>query len=320
MLIVRFTASMISICLIFFPAGAAHAQAFPSKPIRILTQEPGGGNDFTARAIGQVISGTLGKPIIVDNRPVSIAIEIVAKAPPDGYTLLLTGATLWLAPYMQSYTPWDPVKDFSPITSTSVGPNVVVVHPALPVRSIKELIALAKAKPGELNYATGSLGSSTHISGELFKSMAGIDIVAIPFKGSGPSLVALLASEVQVMFPSTTSVAPHLKAGRVRGLAITSAPPSILFPELPTVASSGLPGYESVALIGIFAPAKTPAAVVNRLNQEIVRALAQNELKEKFLKVGVEPSTSTPEQLGAAVKADMMLLGKVIKDVGIRIE
>jgi tripartite-type tricarboxylate transporter receptor subunit TctC len=293
-------------------------QTYPHKPVRIVCSPPGSSNDFFARVIAQELTGSLGQQVIVDNRVGTVAVDIVAKAVPDGHTLLSYGTPLWILPLLRDNVPWDLIRDFSPISWTTSSPNILTVNPAVPAKSVQELIALARAKPGELNYATGSTGSSTHISGELFKSMAGVNIVAVPYKGSGPSLIALLGREVQLMFPSTTSAAPHVREGRVRALAITSAQPSALFPDLPTVASAGVPGYVSVALIAFFTAARTPAPIIARLNQEIVRALAQNDVREKFLKVGVEPATGTPEQLAAAMKTDMTVLGKVIKDVGIR--
>ncbi len=297
-------------------AGAADAQEFPTKPIRIVTSAAGGGGDLSTRVIAQGVSGPLGQQVVVDNRAV-IGAEFVAKSPPDGYTLILYGSNIWTAPLLQS-TPWDPVRDFSPIMIATNAPNEIVVHPSLPVKNVRELIALAKAKPGSLNYATASTGSSTHLAAELFKSMAGINIVRINYKGPGAAISDLLSGQVQIMISTAASVSPHVKSGRLRALAVGSPRPSALTPGLPTVAASGLPGYEAESPFGLFAPVKTPASVISRLNQEIAQVLQRAEVKERLFNSGIEPVGSSPEQLAAFVKADMARLGKVIKDNNIR--
>lgn len=213
---------------------------------------------------------------------------------------------------------YDAQKDFAPITLTSTSPNVLVVNPSLPVKSPQELIAYAKAKPGELNYGGGAAGSSTYLSSELFRSMAGLNMVRIPYKGTGPALNALVAGAIQLMFSTSSAAAPHLKSGRLRALAVTSAQPSPLAPGLPTIAASGVPGYESAAKDGVFAPAHTPAAVVTRLNRAIVQAVKSDEIRTRFLNAGVEVVGSTPEQLAAAVKTDIATIGKLIKDARLR--
>ena len=299
-----------------FGAGTAFAQDFPSKPVRMVTSAPGGGGDVIARLIAQAISGSLGQQVIVDNRGGVISSETVAKAPPDGYTLLSQPNSFWLLPFMQKVS-YDPVRDFLPVSLTVTSPNVIVVHPSLPVKSVKELIAFAKARPGQLNFAAGSTGSSSHLAAELFKMMAGINIVYIPYRGAGPALNDTLGGQVSLLFSNTAAAGPHIKSGRLRGLAVTSAKPSALAPGLPTAASSGLPGYEAAAIYGVFAPAGTPATLVTRLNQEIVRALNRPDVKEKFFNAGVEVVASSPEQLATIMKSDMVRLGKVIKDAGI---
>jgi tripartite-type tricarboxylate transporter receptor subunit TctC len=216
--------------------------------------------------------------------------------------------------------PYDPVKDFSPITLVAVSPTVLVVHPALPVQSVKELIALAKTKPGELNYAMGSAGSANHLAAELFKSMAGVDMLGIGYRGNGPAVNALIGGQVQLMFATASSVVPLVKSGRLKALAVASARQSALVPDLPTIAASGLPGYESISTTGFFAPAKTPAAIINRINHDSVRYLQTAEAKERFLAVGAETVGSSPEELGVKVKSEMARMGKVIKDAGIRAE
>jgi tripartite-type tricarboxylate transporter receptor subunit TctC len=243
----------------------------------------------------------------------------VAKAAPDGYTLLLNGAPFWLAPLLQKMS-FDPIRDFSPITLAIRQPNMIVVPPSLPVKSVKDLIALAKAKPGELNYASGLIGNSNHLAAELFKSMAGVDIVRVGYKTGAAAATAVMSGDVQLLFISTGSGAAFVKSGRLRALAVASAEPSALAPGLPTVAASGLPGFESTAMAGVFAPAKTPPSIIDRLNREIVRFLTRSDVKEQLFNIGQEVVAGTPAQLGATVKSEMARLGKVIKDVGIRAE
>ena len=293
-------------------------QTFPSKPIRIVTANAGGGADFAARLIARGLSSRLGQQAVVENRggSATIPVETVAKAPPDGYTLLLYSNSMWTLPLIQS-VPYDPVRNFVPITLAVSTPNVLVVHPSVPVKSVKELIAFSKSKPGQLNYASTVTGTSSHLSGELFKAMAGVDIVRVNYKGAGPALNDLLAGQVQMMFAAAASAVPHLKSERLRGLAITSRQPSALAPGLPTLAASGLPEYEAVTIYAMFAPAGTPSALVNRLSQEVVQYLSRTDIKEKFFNIGVETVGSSPEQLGTTVKSEMTRLGKLIKDAGI---
>ena len=298
-------------------AGAVFGQAYPNKPIRIVTGPVGGGSDFSARLIAQGISGPLGQPVIVENRSAYMGPVIVAKAPPDGYTIVHAGSLLWLLPYMQDNVPSE--KDFSPITVTQIAPNILVVNPSLPVKSVKELIALAKAKPGALNYSSSASGTASHLSAELFKYMAGVNIVRIAYKGNGLAVRALVTGEVQFGFPSSGSSGPLIKSGQLRALAVTTARPSALYPDLPTVAD-GLPGYEMTNITGLLVPAKTPAPLIRRLNQEIVRVLSSADVKEKILSTGVEAATNSPEEFAAAIKLDKARLGKVIKEGRIRAE
>ena len=309
--------------LVFTPvlnAVIATAQPFPTKPIRMATTEPGGGNDFIARLMAPWLTASLGQQIIIDNRATPIvAAELVAKAPPDGHSLLFASGNLWIGALMQKM-PYDAIRDFAPITSMTSAPNILVVHPSLPVGSVKELIALAKARSGELNYASAATGSSSHLAAELFESMAGVKMVRVPYKGGGPALIPLLAGEVQIMFSTTSPVVAYVKSGKLRGLAVTSAQPSELLPGLPTVAASGLPGYEMVGITVMFAPAKTPSAIINRLNQEIVQVLNRTDMREKLLNNGSEVIGSSPEQLAATIKSEIALWTKVIKEAGLRIE
>jgi tripartite-type tricarboxylate transporter receptor subunit TctC len=256
---------------------------------------------------------------VVDNRPAAIVGELVAKAPADGYTLLAIGSVLWLTPLLQDNVGYDPVKDFSPISVTGLSVNVLVVHPSVAANSVKELIALAKAKPGQLNYATGGTGSSNHLAAELFKSMAGINLVRIPYKGSGPAVNDLVSGQVQIMFPTTAAGLPHVKSGRLRALAVTSLQPSALAPGLPTVTDSGVPGYESVVMYALFAPAKTPAAIVKRVNKDLVQYLRSPAGTERLFTAGIEVVASTPGELATAMKSEMTRLGKLIKDANLRV-
>jgi len=293
--------------------------AYPNRPVRIVTAEPGGGNELAARLVAQGLTGLLGQQVIVESRgggSGAIAIQTVAKAPPDGYTLLVFSSGMWVVPLMKD-VPWDALRDFAPVILIASAPNVLVIHPALPVKTVRDLIALAKASPGKLDYATGASGAAAHLSAELFKSMAHVNIVRIPYKGTGPGLNALMGGEVQLMFPAAGAVATHVKAGRLRALAVTSARPTSLAPGLPTMASAGLAGYEAVSSYGLFAPAKTPAAIVNLLYQESVRVLGTAVTRERFLNAGVETVGSSPEEFTSTMKSDINRWDKVIKGAGI---
>lgn len=294
----------------------ALAQTYPAKPVRIVTVAPGSANDIVARLIAQELRPVLGQTVIVDNRG-TIAAEVVARAPADGYTLLLYGSAVWLSPFIRSNTPYDPVKDFAPLTLVASSPNIVVAHPSLPVKSVRELIAFARARPGQLNYAAGSLGAAPHLAAELFKSMAKLNIVRVAYKGTGGSLIGILSGEVELMFPTAGSVTPHIKAGKLRGLAVTSLQPTALAPGLPLLADA-LPGYESVSLNGMFAPAKTPDPIIRQLNQEITRIMTRPEVKEKLVAAGTDAMATTPEEFAATIKSEMAKWGALIRSVGIR--
>jgi tripartite-type tricarboxylate transporter receptor subunit TctC len=300
-------------------AGVACAQGYPAKPIRIITSPPGGGNDLPARLVAQGISGGLGQQVVVDNRPTILVSEIVAKSAPDGYTLLVSGTPHWIAPLIETVN-YDPIGDFAPISTIDRSPVILVVHPSLPVRIVKELIALAKAKPGELNYATGAPGGSNHLGGLLFNHMAGVNIVRVPYKGSGPGLTALMSGEVQVMFPSAGGGVPHVRSGRLRALGVSSAEPSPIAPGVPAIAQSGVPGYVTEALHALYAPAGTPAAVVARLNREVRSYLESAQAKQTFLKSGIEAYPGTPDELMNLMKSEMANVGKVLKAAGIGVK
>lgn len=314
----RFTAWLLPLGLM--AAGAAGGQPFPERPIRVVTSGSGGGLDLAARIIGPSLSAGLGQTIVVDNRTSGmIPGDIVSKAPSDGYTLLFYGSTFWTGPLLQK-APYDPVRDFAPISLTNRSPNVLSVHPGVAANSVKELIAFAKTRPGALNYGASGSGAPNHLAAELFKSMAGVDIVRISYKASGAAINSLISGEIQMMFVPAATVAPHLKSGRLRALAVTSAEPSQLAPNLPTIAASGLPGYESVSLYALFAPARTPAAIIRRLNQEVVRALNQQEVRDKLFASGLESVGSTPEQLAVTLKSEMTRIGKLIREAGIKVQ
>jgi tripartite-type tricarboxylate transporter receptor subunit TctC len=296
----------------------ALAQNYPNKPIRIVTQSIGGGIDFTARLLAYGLTERLGQQIVVDNRGgPNIAPLTVAKANPDGYTLLVHNNTVWVSPLLED-VPYDHEKELAPITLTSRSPNILVVHPSLGVNTVKELIARAKAAPGEINYASGPIGASNHLAAELFKAAAGVNLTRVGYKGGGPALNDMLAGQVKVMFATTGSVTGHIKSGKLRALGVTSAQPSPLVPGMPTIASLGVPGYAAEAIYGFWAPAKTPAAVIARLNQEAVRVVQSPEIKERFFASGVEAVGSTPAQFAAEIKAESTRLAQVIKSSGMR--
>ena len=319
MSIMRFVLGTLSVGLTVTNASVIFGQDYPNKPIRFVASGIGGGSDFTARLIGQGISANLGQSIIIENRSGITQGEILAKAPPDGYTLLIAGGGVWISPLLQK-TGYDPLRDFAPIVVTDTAPNIMVVHPSMPVKTVKELIALAKARPGELNYGSTAPGGSIHLATELFRSMAGINIVNIPYKATGLAVNDVLSGQIQLLISTALSVNPQIKSGRLRGVAVTSAQPSVLAPGLPTVAASGLPGDVAIGISLAIAPANTPAAVINRLNQEMVRYLSTAEAKERFLSVGGEAGGGSPEQSAATLKADIVRWGKVIKDAGVKSE
>ena len=299
-------------------AATATAQQYPVKPVRIVTTVTGGSQDLTARLIAPKLAERLGQQVIVDNRGGIISMELVAKAPADGYTLLLASASLWTSQFLRDDVPWDAMRDYSPISLLVTSPNVLVVHPSLPVKSVRELVALSRAKAGELNYSSGQSGASSHIAGELFKALAGVDIVRVAYKGQGPAMLALITGETQVSFPNAAAATPFMKSGKVRALAVTTAQPSALAPGLPTMAAAGLPGYESKAVLGLFAPARTPAPIIEQLSLETGRALNNADVKQRFFETGAEVVASSPAELTAAMKSEMATTGKLIKGAGIR--
>jgi len=311
------TAQTIAAALAIICAPAS-AQTYPTKPVRLVTQAVGGGIDFTARLLAYGLTERLGQQVIVDNRGgTNVAPQTVAKGTPDGYTLLVHNNTVWIAPILED-VPYDHEKELAPITLTSRAPNVLVIHPSLGVNSVKELIAKAKAAPGEINYASGPIGASNHIAAELFKAMAGVNLTRIGYKGGGPAFNDVLAGQVKVMFASAGTIAGHVKSGKLRALGVSSLEPSPLAPGMPTIASLGVPGFTSEAIYGFWAPAKTPPAIIARLNQESVRILQSPEVKEKFFAAGVQAIGTTAEQFGAEIKGEHARLSKLFKAAGVR--
>ena len=310
--------TIVTACPALIVFSAAWAQSYPTKPIRIMTSEVGGGADVLARTIARGISGPLGQQVFVDNRGGGVIPgETIAKSPGDGYNLLMNGGTLWFLPLLRAEVPYNVQRDFAPIAWISTSPAILVVHPSLPVKSVRELIALAKARPGELNYASAATGSINHLTAELFKSMARVNLTRIAYKGTGPALNDLIGGQVQLSFSAGAAMASHIKTGRLRALAVTSAQPSPAYPGLPTIAASGVPGYEAVSVVGMFAPARTPPAIIARLHQETAKVLTEPEIRERFLNAGVEVVGGTPEQLASLISTDIARWSKVIKDAGI---
>jgi tripartite-type tricarboxylate transporter receptor subunit TctC len=312
-------ASGLAALLLLLGTEPASAQDYPARTVRIVASEAGGSGDFVARLVAQGLTSLFGQQVVVDNRGGGvIAGDVVAKSPPDGHTLLLYGNTLWLLPLMRKQMPYDPYRDFVPVTLAARAVNVLVVHPSLPVKSVKDLIALARARPGELNFSSAAPGTMNHLAAELFKSMAKVNIVRVSYRGSASALTAVMSGEVQMMFAAAAPVRPHIQAARVKALAVTTATRSSSYPDLPTVAEAALPGFEAVSAHGVFVPAKTPESITARLHQEIVRVLQRPESKERLAGIGAEPVGSMPAQFAAAIKDEVARMGKVIREAGIR--
>jgi tripartite-type tricarboxylate transporter receptor subunit TctC len=290
----------------------------------IVPYPPGGSADILARAIGAKVGEGLGQPVVIDNRPGAgtiIGTEATAKSAPDGYTFMLgTVSSHAINPALNAKLPFDPVKDFTPLSLVASIPFAMIVHPSVPARSVQEFVALAKAKPGQLNYSSAGNGTSNHLAGELLKSMAGIDLVHVPYKGSAPALNDLIAGQVSLMFDLVLTAAPHIKSGAVRGLAVTGTQRSAVLPELPTVAETGLPGYEVSAWFGIFAPAGVPQAVAKRLNAEFVKVMQQPDLKQRLASLGADPLTSTPEEFSTYLRSEIDKWAKVVKASGMKVD
>jgi|SoiMethySBSTD1v2_1073268.scaffolds.fasta_scaffold06384_5 tripartite-type tricarboxylate transporter receptor subunit TctC len=307
-------------------SGAASAADYPSRPLRLVVSfPPGGSADFQARILGTKLSEQLGQQFIIDNRPGGsgvVALETVAKSAPNGYTLLLGPMSgLTMNPAIFSKLPYDSVRDFVPISLTSRVTLALAASPSLPANSVKELIALAKASPGKLTYGSTGIGNVTHLAGEMLKSLAGINLVHVPYKGAGPQLIDVMGGNVSIGFTSLTGAIPHVRAGKLKGLVVTSKQRHSAAPDIPTVAEVGMPDIEiCTGWFGILAPARTPKAVVSRLNSEIMRVINTPETQQRFLGQGLDPATSTPEEFSALIKSDLVRWAKIIKDAGVRAE
>jgi len=306
-------------------AAAAHAEAYPARPIRmIVAYPPGGGTDIVGRMVAQKLGEALGQSVVVENRggaSGNIGTELAARAAPDGYTILMGNvAPNAINVSLFRQLPFDPVADFVPVSLVASTPNILVVHPSTPARTVREVTALAKAKPGTLNFASAGVGSSSHLAGELFRILAGADIVHVPYKGAGPAMVDVLSGQVQLYFATMPAAMPHVKSGKLAPVAVTSAKRSHALPELPTIAESGVPGYEASTWYGLLAPAHTPGAVITRLHEGVVKILANPALHEKLAEQGFEPVGSSPEEFGAHINSEITKWSKVIHDAGIRPE
>jgi len=301
------------------------AQNWPSKPVRfVLGFPPGGGSDILGRIVASRMQEQMGQPVVLDNRPGAsgnIAAEIVAKAAPDGYTIYLAQiAAVAISPSLFPKLGYDPLRDFAPISLIATGPNVLVVHPSLPVKTVKDLIALARQQPGQMNYASVGPGSIQHLAGESFNLLAGVKTVHVPYKGSSPAGLDLMAGQVAFMFDTTPPIVAFVKSGRMRALAVTTATRSALLPDVPTVAESGLPGFDFSTWWGLMAPAAVPRQVIDRLNAELGKALQQTEVRERILGVGAEPRHTSPEEFGALIRSELARWAKVIKAAGVKID
>jgi tripartite-type tricarboxylate transporter receptor subunit TctC len=302
-------------------ANDAAAQAYPSKPIRfVVPYPPGGPLDTVARLTAQKVSEAVKQPVIADNKPGAggnIGADIVAKSPADGYTILMGAvATHAINPALYASIPYDPVRDFAPVTQLASTPNILIVHPSIPASNVREFIAYAKANPGKLNFGSGSAGSAGHLAGELFKTMAGIEMTHVPYKGAAPAMQDLVGGQIQLMFDNLASALGQVRAGKVKGLAVTTAKRTSLAPDLPTIAESGLPGFDINTWFGVFVPAGTPPDVVDRLHAEFTRALAAPDVREKMLNLGAEPVGSRPEEFAAYIKQEAQKYARVIKASG----
>jgi tripartite-type tricarboxylate transporter receptor subunit TctC len=304
---------------------AAHAQpAYPQKPIRLVVPfPPGGGTDILARLLGQKMSETLGQQVVIDNRGGAggtIGTDIAAKAPPDGYTLILVSGSHAINPGLYQKLPYDSVNDFAPITQIATSPGILVVNPSLPVKSVKDLIALARAKPGQINYASAGSGTPPHLAGELFKVMAKIDMVHVPYKGNAPAFTDVIGGQVSLIFPTMPSAMPFIKSGKLRPIAVTSAKRSPAAPDIPTIAESGLPGYEATSWYGILAPARTPPQIVARLHEVLVSVIGAPDMKDKLAAQGLDPVANTPQQFAAVIKSEIAKWAQVVKASGAKPE
>jgi len=302
----------------------AFAQSYPSKAVRMIVPfPPGGGTDYTARLIGQKLSEMWGQPVVIENRPGASTIigsEIVVKSAPDGYTLLMGSTNHTINPSLIAKLPYDTIRDFTPITVALTSSYVLVVHPSLPVKSVKELIALARARKGEITYSSSGTSGPQHLAGELFKMMAQVDIIHVPYKGGGPAVTALVGGHVQMQFATPPSALAHVKQGRLRALAVSAAKRSETFPGLPTIAEAALPGYEALTWWGLLGPARLPREIVNKIHTDVVKVVQMPDVRERVAREGVTPAATSPEQFQAMIDRDIVLHGKIVKAANIRVD
>ncbi|MGQ0750161.1 MAG: Bug family tripartite tricarboxylate transporter substrate binding protein [Betaproteobacteria bacterium] len=322
MMKVRFAASVFLAFVFAIPI--AQAQSYPAKPVRVVIPwPPGGSNDVVGRLVLQKLAQTMGQQFVVDNRAGaagSIGAEVVAKAPPDGYTLMVHSTTHLGNGTLYKSLPYDVIKDFAAIALLSAQPGVLTVHPSLPVKSVREFVALAKSRPGQILYSSSGNGSAPHLSMALLVSMAGIDIVHVPYKGGVPQVTALVSGETQSSLATISTVIAHIRNGKLRPLGVSSAKPTKVLPGIPTISASGVPGYEMAPWIGVFAPAGTPKSIIDRLNAEVNKALAQPDIVKKLESQALDPWPSTPEEFSARLRADFDKYAKLIKLSGAKIE
>jgi tripartite-type tricarboxylate transporter receptor subunit TctC len=305
-------------------AQAVHAQSYPSRPVRMVVAfPPGGSTDLAARTLGDKLAAALGQPVIVDNKPGAsgnIGAEFVARAAPDGHTLLMAATSFATSPAFFPKLGWDPVKDFAPVSLVATVPIIVVVSPSVPVQNPRELIAYSKANPGKLNLASPGAATLTRLAGEMFKQAAGLDWVTVHYKGGTPAVADLLGGQAHVMFANISDAIALVRAGKLRALAVTTARRSEIVPDLPTIAESGLPGFEASTWQAVVAPAGTPREIVQRLNAEIVKAMAAPDVRQRFLSFGTDAASSTPEELGRFLASEVEKIGRIARDIGAKVD
>lgn len=319
----RWTAhALAAIALAIHPAAAIAQSAFPNRPIRIIVPAaPGGTVDILSRALSQKLSEGLGQSVVVENKPgasTNLGNDFVAKSAPDGYTLLMSGITLSTNGHLYSKLTYDPQKDFAPISLIATSGNVLVVNPALGIGTVQELIALAKSKPARLHYGTPAVGATGHLAGEMFNALAGVKLTQVPYKGAAPALTDLIGGQIEMTFDNIPAAIAHIKSGKLKAIGVTSAKRSSILPDVPTIAESGVAGYDISAWFGLVAPARTPSEVVARLHAESVKALASREVRDRFAQLGFEPVGNTPAEFAQLIEADFTRFGKIIRAAGIK--
>ena len=305
-------------------AAGAFAQGYPAKAVRVIVPyAPGGGSDVISRILAQRMAENLGRQFVIDNRAGAngiIGTEMAAQAPADGYTLLYVSSPHAVNPSLYRKLPFDTLKDLAPISEIASSPSILVVHPSLPARTVRELISLGRARPGQIDYASGGSGGSPHLATELFKKMAGINLTHVPYRGAGPALTDVLAGQVQVMFANSAPALPHIQAGRLRALGISSTKRSAIAPEIPTITESGVPGYEAVTIFGLLAPANTPRAIIDLLNAAVHKAMRTPEVGESMKTLGADVVLTTPEEFGRVIEAEMKRWGELVRALKLHVE